>query len=184
MASFWVPDWSWGLPLLVLTVVAHVSAIVLTAKMLGTSGLGTRARRRASSCSLRSRRSPRRCISGSKRRPGRLSISGSAPCPTGETRCSIRSGRSPATVTPRLSRGPLAAARGDRGGQRPHPVRPDDRVSLRRHSRGLAAQAGLMEDAIRRTATSVTCSTRWVETDAFAVRLAARGKSGNVPLIL
>jgi hypothetical protein len=31
----WVPDWSWGLPLLVLTVVAHVSAIVWTAKMLG-----------------------------------------------------------------------------------------------------------------------------------------------------
>ena len=35
MASSWVPDWSWGLPLLVLTVVAHVSAIVLTAKLLG-----------------------------------------------------------------------------------------------------------------------------------------------------
>jgi hypothetical protein len=32
----WVPDWSWGLPLLVLTVVAHVSAIFWTAKMLGT----------------------------------------------------------------------------------------------------------------------------------------------------
>ena len=31
----WVPDWSWGLPLLVLTIVAHVSAIVLTAKALG-----------------------------------------------------------------------------------------------------------------------------------------------------
>jgi hypothetical protein len=30
----WVPDWSWGLPLLVLTVVAHVSAILGTAKML------------------------------------------------------------------------------------------------------------------------------------------------------
>jgi hypothetical protein len=30
----WVPDWSWGL--LVLTVVAHVSAIFWTAKMLGT----------------------------------------------------------------------------------------------------------------------------------------------------
>ena len=34
MAS-WFPDWSWGLPLLVLTTVAHVCAIVLTAKMLG-----------------------------------------------------------------------------------------------------------------------------------------------------
>src|ERR1700722_541678 len=32
----WVPDWSWGLPLLVLTVVAHVSAIFWTAKRLGT----------------------------------------------------------------------------------------------------------------------------------------------------
>jgi hypothetical protein len=31
----WMPDWSWGLPLLVLTIVAHVSAIVVTAKMLG-----------------------------------------------------------------------------------------------------------------------------------------------------
>ncbi len=35
----WVPDWSWGLPLLVLTVVAHVSAIVWTAKMLGLAGV-------------------------------------------------------------------------------------------------------------------------------------------------
>ena len=35
MASSWVLDWSWGLPLLVLTIVAHVSAIVVTAKMLG-----------------------------------------------------------------------------------------------------------------------------------------------------
>jgi hypothetical protein len=32
----WVPDWSWGLPLLVLTIVAHVSAIFWTASMLGT----------------------------------------------------------------------------------------------------------------------------------------------------
>ena len=31
----WMPDWAWGLPLLVLTIVAHVSAIVVTAKMLG-----------------------------------------------------------------------------------------------------------------------------------------------------
>jgi len=30
----WVPDWSWGLPFLVLTVIAHVSAMLLTAKML------------------------------------------------------------------------------------------------------------------------------------------------------
>jgi hypothetical protein len=30
----WVADWSWGLPLLVVTVVAHVSAIFWTAKML------------------------------------------------------------------------------------------------------------------------------------------------------
>ncbi|HZZ23080.1 MAG TPA: hypothetical protein VFE60_11125 [Roseiarcus sp.] len=36
MALSWIPDWSWGLPLLILTVVGHVSAIVLTAKMLGT----------------------------------------------------------------------------------------------------------------------------------------------------
>ena len=36
MVPSWVPDWSWGLPLLVLTVVAHVSAIFWTAKMLGT----------------------------------------------------------------------------------------------------------------------------------------------------
>jgi len=35
VALSWIPDWSWGLPLLVLTVVAHVSAIVWTAKMLG-----------------------------------------------------------------------------------------------------------------------------------------------------
>ena len=35
MALSWMPDWSWGLPLLVLTIVAHVSAIVVTAKMLG-----------------------------------------------------------------------------------------------------------------------------------------------------
>lgn len=35
MALSWVPDWSWGLPLLVLTTVAHVAAIVWTAKMLG-----------------------------------------------------------------------------------------------------------------------------------------------------
>jgi hypothetical protein len=32
----WVRDWSWGLPLLVLTVIAHVSAILWTAKMLVT----------------------------------------------------------------------------------------------------------------------------------------------------
>ncbi len=38
MALSWVSDWSWGLPLLVLTVVAHVSAIVWTAKMLGLIG--------------------------------------------------------------------------------------------------------------------------------------------------
>ena len=31
-----VPDCSWGLPLLVLTILAHVSAIFWTAKMLGT----------------------------------------------------------------------------------------------------------------------------------------------------
>ena len=37
MAS-WISDWAWGLPLLVLTVVAHVSAIVWTAKMLGLAG--------------------------------------------------------------------------------------------------------------------------------------------------
>src|SRR4029077_16185579 len=42
----WVPDWSWGLPLLVLTVVAHVSAIVWTAKMLGLIG-GSRSRKAA-----------------------------------------------------------------------------------------------------------------------------------------
>jgi hypothetical protein len=35
VALSWVPDWSWGLPLLVLTIVAHVCAIVLTVKMLG-----------------------------------------------------------------------------------------------------------------------------------------------------
>ena len=35
MALSWVSDWAWGLPLLVLTIVAHVLAIVLTAKMLG-----------------------------------------------------------------------------------------------------------------------------------------------------
>jgi hypothetical protein len=34
----WFPDWSWGLPLLVLTVVAHVSAIVWTAQILGLTG--------------------------------------------------------------------------------------------------------------------------------------------------
>jgi hypothetical protein len=35
VALTWAPDWAWGLPLLLLTVVAHVAAIVLTAKMLG-----------------------------------------------------------------------------------------------------------------------------------------------------
>jgi hypothetical protein len=34
----WIPDWSWGLPLFVLTVVAHVSAIGWTAEMLGLVG--------------------------------------------------------------------------------------------------------------------------------------------------
>ena len=34
MVLSWVPDWSWGLPFLVLTVIAHVSAILWTAKML------------------------------------------------------------------------------------------------------------------------------------------------------
>ncbi len=43
MALSWVPDWSWGLPLLVLTVVAHVAAIVCTAQMLGLAG-GSRSR--------------------------------------------------------------------------------------------------------------------------------------------
>ena len=32
----WVRDWSWGLPFLVLTIIAHVSAILWTAKMLVT----------------------------------------------------------------------------------------------------------------------------------------------------
>ena len=35
MALSWMPDWLWGLLVLVLTIVAHVSAIVVTAKMLG-----------------------------------------------------------------------------------------------------------------------------------------------------
>jgi hypothetical protein len=35
VASLWVPDWAWGLPLLILTIVAHVLAIVWTAKILG-----------------------------------------------------------------------------------------------------------------------------------------------------
>ncbi len=39
MASLWVSDWVWGLPLLVLTIVAHVSAIVWTAKLLGLARL-------------------------------------------------------------------------------------------------------------------------------------------------
>jgi hypothetical protein len=34
VALSWAPDWSWGLPLLILTLVAHVCAIVLTAKFL------------------------------------------------------------------------------------------------------------------------------------------------------
>jgi hypothetical protein len=43
LASLWVSDWTWGLPLLVLTVVAHVTAIVWTAKLLGlTRGSGVR----------------------------------------------------------------------------------------------------------------------------------------------
>jgi hypothetical protein len=37
LASLWVSDWAWGLPLLVLIVVAHVAAIVWTAKLLGFS---------------------------------------------------------------------------------------------------------------------------------------------------
>src|SRR5664279_2492497 len=36
MVLSWIPDWSWGLPLLVLTIVGHVSAIFWTAKMLGS----------------------------------------------------------------------------------------------------------------------------------------------------
>ena len=35
MALSWMSDWSWGLPLLVFTIVAHVAAIIATAKMLG-----------------------------------------------------------------------------------------------------------------------------------------------------
>ena len=35
MAISWVSDWAWGLPLLVLTVVAHVSAVAWTAKLFG-----------------------------------------------------------------------------------------------------------------------------------------------------
>ena len=43
MAWLWFPDWAWGLPLLVLIIVAHVSAIALTAKVLGlTGGSGAR----------------------------------------------------------------------------------------------------------------------------------------------
>ncbi len=38
MASSWISDWAGGLPLLVLTIVVHVTAIVLTAKMLGLAG--------------------------------------------------------------------------------------------------------------------------------------------------
>src|SRR5271166_2922087 len=35
MAMSWLPDWLWGLPLLILTIVAHVLAIIWTAKVLG-----------------------------------------------------------------------------------------------------------------------------------------------------
>src|SRR5271165_1493461 len=44
MATSWLPDWLWGLPLLILTIVAHVLAIVWTAKVLGRfrgSGVST-----------------------------------------------------------------------------------------------------------------------------------------------
>jgi len=41
----------------------------------------------------------------------------------------------------------MAAPRRDRGGQRAHPLRPDDRLPLRRHSRSLAAAAGLIREA-------------------------------------
>ena len=44
MAMSWFPDWLWGLPLLILTIVAHVLAIVWTAKVLGRfrgSGVST-----------------------------------------------------------------------------------------------------------------------------------------------
>src|SRR5271165_4614259 len=44
MAMSWLPDWLWGLPLLILTIVAHVLAIVWTAKVLGRfrgSGVST-----------------------------------------------------------------------------------------------------------------------------------------------
>jgi hypothetical protein len=37
VALSWVPDWSWGLPLLILTIVAHVCAIVFTTKILAKS---------------------------------------------------------------------------------------------------------------------------------------------------
>src|SRR5271166_5491735 len=35
VAMSWLSDWAWGLPLLVLTVVAHVSAVAWTAKLFG-----------------------------------------------------------------------------------------------------------------------------------------------------
>jgi len=32
--SSWLPDWAWGLPLLIITVVAHVFALLMTARLL------------------------------------------------------------------------------------------------------------------------------------------------------
>ena len=135
MASSWVADWSWGLPLLVLTIVAHVSAIVLTAKMLGLTG-GSHSRK-ASRFIVFVALAALACT---------VYLGLEAAAWAGSLSPARRLGRLAGRDTlfarrdhqlrsrPHLSRRSLAAPRRDRGGQRPHPLRPDDRISLRRHS--------------------------------------------------
>ena len=43
--SSWMPDWTWGLPFLIITVVAHVFALLMTARLLRSDvAVNTRAR--------------------------------------------------------------------------------------------------------------------------------------------
>lgn len=90
MASSWVADWAWGLSLLVVTVVAHVAAIVLTARMLGLtrSSHSCKAARSVICVALAALASALYLGLEAAAWAGLyLWISGSAPCQTGATRC-------------------------------------------------------------------------------------------------
>ena len=144
VALSWMPDWSWGLPLLVLTIVAHVSAIVVTAKMLGKyRGSDPHKASRfiifvalaalASAVYLTLEAAAWAAL---YLWVGALSAWRAAMLYSRRRDDQLRSRQ-------HLSGGPLATARRDRSRQRRHPLWPDDRVSLRRYSPGLAAAAGL-----------------------------------------